>query len=125
MVRAVGLEPTRHKHTPLKRACLPVPACSHLICNKSVRHQTQLVYYTSIFLVCQYLFSKKIIIFLAFYKTIFPDIKFRIDSLHSSPRHCASSCGSRAYLPLPEINSAPSTTKSFILTLPLSISTII
>jgi len=29
MVRAVGLEPTRHKHTPLKRACLPIPACSH------------------------------------------------------------------------------------------------
>ena len=28
LVRAVGLEPTRHKHTPLKRACLPIPACS-------------------------------------------------------------------------------------------------
>ena len=30
LVRAVGLEPTRHKHTPLKRACLPIPACSHI-----------------------------------------------------------------------------------------------
>ena len=29
-MRAVGLEPTRHKHTPLKRACLPIPACSHI-----------------------------------------------------------------------------------------------
>ena len=28
LVRATGLEPVRHKHTPLKRACLPVPACS-------------------------------------------------------------------------------------------------
>ena len=26
MVRETGLEPVRHKHTPLKRACLPIPA---------------------------------------------------------------------------------------------------
>ena len=29
LVRVTGLEPVRHKHTPLKRACLPVPAHSH------------------------------------------------------------------------------------------------
>ncbi len=28
MVRVTGLEPVRHRHTPLKRACLPVPAHS-------------------------------------------------------------------------------------------------
>ncbi len=28
MVRVVGLEPTRLRHTPLKRACLPIPAYS-------------------------------------------------------------------------------------------------
>ena len=28
MVRVMGLEPIRKKHTPLKRACLPVPAHS-------------------------------------------------------------------------------------------------
>ena len=26
VVRETGLEPVRHKHTPLKRACLPIPA---------------------------------------------------------------------------------------------------
>ena len=26
LVRETGLEPVRHKHTPLKRACLPIPA---------------------------------------------------------------------------------------------------
>ena len=29
LVRVTGLEPVRHEHTPLKRACLPVPAHSH------------------------------------------------------------------------------------------------
>ena len=28
LVRVMGLEPIRHKHTPLKRACLPIPAHS-------------------------------------------------------------------------------------------------
>ena len=42
MVRAVGLEPTRHKHTPLKRACLPVPACSHLYIN-SIRANSLII----------------------------------------------------------------------------------
>ena len=26
LVRQMGLEPIRHRHTPLKRACLPIPA---------------------------------------------------------------------------------------------------
>ena len=30
LVRMTGLEPVRHGHTPLKRACLPVPAHPHL-----------------------------------------------------------------------------------------------
>ncbi len=28
LVRVMGLEPIRHGHTPLKRACLPIPAHS-------------------------------------------------------------------------------------------------
>jgi hypothetical protein len=31
LVRETGLEPVRHGHTPLKRACLPVPALSHFL----------------------------------------------------------------------------------------------
>ena len=30
MVRVTGLEPVRQRHTPLKRACLPIPALPHL-----------------------------------------------------------------------------------------------
>ena len=30
VVRVMGLEPIRQRHTPLKRACLPIPAYSHL-----------------------------------------------------------------------------------------------
>ncbi len=30
LVRVMGLEPIRQRHTPLKRACLPIPAHSHL-----------------------------------------------------------------------------------------------
>ena len=56
MVRVTGLEPVRHKHTPLKRACLPVPAHSHL----SLR-QHKLLYY--FFLCLSTLFFKKIIFF--------------------------------------------------------------
>lgn len=29
MVRQTGLEPVRQRHTPLKRACLPIPALPH------------------------------------------------------------------------------------------------
>ena len=31
LVRKMGLEPTRHRHTHLKRACLPIPALPHSI----------------------------------------------------------------------------------------------
>ena len=30
LVRSMGLEPIRQRHTPLKRACLPVPALPHI-----------------------------------------------------------------------------------------------
>ena len=30
LVRETGLEPVRHKHTHLKRACLPVPALAQI-----------------------------------------------------------------------------------------------
>jgi len=31
LVRVTGLEPVRQRHTPLKRACLPIPAHSRLL----------------------------------------------------------------------------------------------
>ena len=31
MVRVTGLEPVRRGHTPLKRACLPIPAHSQIL----------------------------------------------------------------------------------------------
>ncbi len=37
LVRVMGLEPIRRGHTPLKRACLPIPAHSH-ICLSQERH---------------------------------------------------------------------------------------
>ena len=33
LVRETGLEPVRHRHTPLKRACLPIPALSQVLYN--------------------------------------------------------------------------------------------
>ncbi len=45
LVRVTGLEPVRHKHTPLKRACLPVPA-----------HSLTEINYTIFFLLCQEFF---------------------------------------------------------------------
>ena len=47
MVREMGLEPTRHNHTHLKRACLPFQ-----------HSRKQLEYYNCQILICQY-FSKK------------------------------------------------------------------
>lgn len=29
----MGLEPIRQRHTPLKRACLPIPALPHIVCS--------------------------------------------------------------------------------------------
>ena len=60
MVRAVGLEPTRHKHTPLKRACLPVPACSHLYV--ALSEPTHILYKVFTFLSIPFL--KKFLFFL-------------------------------------------------------------
>ena len=31
MVREMGLEPIRRRHTHLKRACLPIPALAHMV----------------------------------------------------------------------------------------------
>ena len=53
MVRVTGLEPVRQRHTPLKRACLPIPAHSHF-------EQSN---YSIIFMTCQYLFFKKHLFF--------------------------------------------------------------
>ena len=49
MVRVTGLEPVRQRHTPLKRACLPIPAHSHI-------EQSN---YSILFLKCQYQILKK------------------------------------------------------------------
>ena len=35
LVRQMGLEPIRRRHTPLKRACLPIPALPQNIANSS------------------------------------------------------------------------------------------
>ena len=40
MVRVTGLEPVRQRHTPLKRACLPIPAHSHMIPIAELLYQT-------------------------------------------------------------------------------------
>ncbi len=47
LVRVTGLEPVRHKHTPLKRACLPVPA-----------HSLTKIDYNTLFCSCQEFFEK-------------------------------------------------------------------
>ena len=36
-VRVTGLEPVRQRHTHLKRACLPVPAHSHITINSFLK----------------------------------------------------------------------------------------
>ena len=46
LVRVTGLEPVRHKHTPLKRACLPVPA-----------HSLTRINYTIFIFTCQVILS--------------------------------------------------------------------
>ena len=45
MVRQTGLEPVRQGHTPLKRACLPVPALPHLCYLWGTEPNIQLNYY--------------------------------------------------------------------------------
>ena len=44
LVREMGLEPTRQRHTHLKRACLPIPALSHIFLTCLI---SQLLYYST------------------------------------------------------------------------------
>ena len=55
LVRETGLEPVRWKHTPLKRARLPIPPLPR-----------QPFYYISLFFKCQPLFSIFLKVFLSF-----------------------------------------------------------
>ena len=55
LVRVMGLEPIRRGHTPLKRACLPIPAHSHL---RRLYYGARLLYHFGTLLS-----TKKIIIF--------------------------------------------------------------
>ena len=55
LVRVTGLEPVRQRHTPLKRACLPIPAHSHIF------SQQELLYHNLLWL--SIVFLKKSIIF--------------------------------------------------------------
>ena len=64
LVRAVGLEPTRHKHTPLKRACLPIPACSHICFLIKTPQKSWPIYYTCQVVFCQDFFSNFLKFFL-------------------------------------------------------------
>ena len=69
-MRQTGLEPVRQGHTPLKRACLPIPALPHLLffsLNSFVLfvfRVIQLNYYSIYFFCCQGFFSKKIQLFI-------------------------------------------------------------
>ena len=45
MVRVTGLEPVRQRHTPLKRACLPIPAHSHISVKTVMSFQRCLLYH--------------------------------------------------------------------------------
>lgn len=63
-MRQTGLEPVRQGHTPLKRACLPIPALPHLLffsLNSFVLfvfRVIQLNYYSIYFFYCQGFFQK-------------------------------------------------------------------
>ena len=59
MVRVMGLEPIRQRHTPLKRACLPIPAHSQtkysiMLLRTVLDNDT---YYSTIILTCQCFFE--------------------------------------------------------------------
>ena len=56
MVRQTGLEPVRLGHTPLKRACLPVPALPHELFyyeGEIAVSNIQLNYYSTAAINCQ------------------------------------------------------------------------
>ena len=59
LVRAVGLEPTRTKHTPLKRACLPIPACSRTASTEMIIAPS--VVFVNTFFQKNCIFSKKVV----------------------------------------------------------------
>ena len=50
LVRVMGLEPIRRRHTPLKRACLPIPAHSQIFLSYNKK------YYNTGGINCQYNF---------------------------------------------------------------------
>ena len=54
LVRVTGLEPVRQRHTPLKRACLPIPAHSHIKLGCNLGHNAN--YYIICFSICQLFF---------------------------------------------------------------------
>ena len=59
LVRVTGLEPVRQRHTPLKRACLPVPAHSHIPIITSIINiyvKNRIMNYSKPHSYCQYLF---------------------------------------------------------------------
>ena len=56
MVRVTGLEPVRRRHTPLKRACLPIPAHSQIYLFFS-----NACYYSTIYSICQHFFKNFLI----------------------------------------------------------------
>lgn len=74
-MRQTGLEPVRQGHTPLKRACLPIPALPHLLffsLNSFVLfvfRVIQLNYYSIYFFYCQGFFFKKIRLFINIHTT--------------------------------------------------------
>ena len=58
LVRQMGLEPIRQRHTPLKRACLPIPALPQI---------TLLKYNPPYCAKCQHFFLKNAMFFYCFY----------------------------------------------------------
>ena len=56
LVRETGLEPVRQRHTPLKRACLPIPAFSHIpVCTEHLLLKRE-DYYSIRIACCQQIF---------------------------------------------------------------------
>ena len=71
----MGLEPIRQRHTPLKRACLPIPALPHLLswCRFGVfcSLPDDDIYYSIQQYICQAFFQ----IFLRFFQLFFGEPK--------------------------------------------------
>ena len=77
LVRVMGLEPIRQRHTPLKRACLPIPALPHLLSCCRIGVFCPLpdddIYYSIQQYICQAFFQ----IFLRFFSTFFQRLEKR------------------------------------------------